>query len=107
MEVHSQLGHGFLEPVYQQALALKLTARKISYTREPELPIVYKSQRLEATYRPDFICYGEVVVELRALSGMSGAEESQVINYLKASGLHTGLLINFGKQRLEYRRFVS
>lgn len=106
MEVHQQLGCGFLEPVYQQALALELAARKIPFRQEVELPISYKGKQLQAAYRADFICYDAVIVELKALSRLSGVEESQVINYLKASGLELALLLNFGAKSLEYRRFV-
>jgi len=106
MEVHKQLGCGFLEPVYQQALALELAAREIPFRQEVELSISYKGKRLQAAYRADFICYDAVIVELKALARLSGAEESQVINYLKASNLKTALLLNFGARSLEYRRFV-
>src|SRR3970040_422304 len=83
MEVHRQLGCGFLEAVYQEALAVELTARAIPYPRELKLPVTYKGQRLGASYRPDFVCFGSVVVELKALDRLSGIEEAQIINYLK------------------------
>ncbi len=106
MEVHRQLGCGFLEAVYQESLALELQARQIPYQREMELPIFYKGQRLTTFYRADFICYDTAVVELKALAKLGGVEEAQIINYLKATGLQTGLLLNFGTTSLEYKRFV-
>jgi GxxExxY protein len=106
IEVHSQLGCGFLEPVYQEALEIELADRFIPFLVKQELHISYKGRQLEAYYKPDFICFGEVVVELKALSKLSSVEEAQLINYLKATGLHTGLLLNFGTRSLEKRRFV-
>ena len=106
MAVHAELGCGFLECVYQEALAIELSIRDIPYRREVELPILYRGRRLKATYRADFLCYDTVIVELKALKRLSGAEISQVINYLKAAGLQTGLLFNFGTPSLEYKRFV-
>ena len=87
LEVHRELGHGFLEPVYQEAMALEMERRGIPFRREVQLPIRYKGQQLATYYKADFICYDAVVVELKALCAVSGQEESQVINYLKATGM--------------------
>jgi GxxExxY protein len=105
-EVHRVLGCGFLENVYQEALARELLRRGIPFRREVELPIDYKGERLDATYKSDFICYDNVIVELKALDRLGGKEKAQVINYLKASGHGRGLLLNFGSTRLENERFV-
>ncbi|MHB8382486.1 MAG: GxxExxY protein [Candidatus Binataceae bacterium] len=106
MEVHRELGNGFLEPIYQQAMALELEARAIPFRREVEIIVRYKGRELDSTYRADFVCFDEVVVELKALARFGGTEHSQVINYLKATGFKVGLLLNFGTPSLEYRRFV-
>src|SRR5687768_6282674 len=86
IEVHTQLGHGFAEAVYHAALAREFAVREIPFTREVPLCIRYKQQLLTCTYKADFICFEEVLVELKALGRLSGSEEAQVINYLKASG---------------------
>jgi len=106
MEVHRQLGHGFLEAVYQEALALEFGQRSIPFRREVELPVFYKGERLQCSYRADFICFTDIVVELKALSVIGGAEEAQLLNYLKATGYPKGLLLNFGAPRLEYKRRI-
>ena len=85
-EVHKQLGCGFSEPVYQEALAVELRLREIPFERETKIPIVYKGMCLETFCRPDFLCYRTVVVELKAVARLSGTEEAQVLNYLKAKG---------------------
>ena len=106
IEVHNQLGCGFLESVYQEALAIELFCREIPFRREVRLPVSYKGRLLATSYCADFICFDSLVVELKALVRMSGIEEAQLINYLKATGHKVGLLLNFGSRSLEHRRFV-
>ncbi|MFN8351733.1 MAG: GxxExxY protein [Flavobacteriales bacterium] len=106
MEVHTELGAGFLENVYQEALAREFTLRGIPFAEQLELRITYKGERLNTFYRADFICYREVVVELKALKALSGVEESILLNYLKATSMARGLLLNFGAPRLEVKRMV-
>lgn len=106
MEVHRLLGLGFVEPVYQEALAIELSERAVPYDREVELPVHYKGIRLAHHYRVDFMCFGEVLVELKALNHLTTADQSQIINYLVASQLGRGLLLNFGVQSLRFERFL-
>ena len=98
MEVHRELGCGFYEAVYQEALELEFQDRKIPYEREARLDIYYKKQLLKKYYQADFICFENVIVELKALSALTSEHESQLLNCLKATGLEVGLLINFGKK---------
>jgi GxxExxY protein len=106
MEVHKELGGGFLEAVYQEALEKELKLQDIFFKSQPVIEIKYKGQPLEKKYQPDFICFGEIIIEIKAISRLSGIEEAQLINYLKATGLNVGLLINFGAQSLQYKRLV-
>ena len=96
MQVYNVLGHGFLESVYQEALAIEFTKRGIPYQREKELKIYYDGKELQQTYRADFVCYDDIIVEIKAVSELDGSHRSQVYNYLKATGFKLGLLINFG-----------
>jgi GxxExxY protein len=106
MEVHRELGPGFLEAVYQEALALEFTDRGIPYRREPELAILFKGRRLSCAYRADFVCYDNIIVELKALQLLTGWEEAVILHYLKATKLERGMLLNFGRPSLEFKRFV-
>jgi GxxExxY protein len=107
IEVHRELGPGFLEPVYQEALEIELTDRSVPFCAQQPLTIHYKNQVLKKRYEPDFVCYDQVIVEIKALNQLSGTEESQLLTYLKATGLRVGLLANFGSiGKLEWKRFV-
>lgn len=106
MEVHKILGCGFLEAVYQQAMAKELEVRKIPFKREVQFPVSYKGYILDCYYQADFVCYDSVIVELKALDVLTGIHDSQLINYLKATSYKRGLLINFGQKSLQYKRRI-
>jgi GxxExxY protein len=106
MEVHRQLGPGFLEVVYQEALAIEFAARAIPFLGQVGLPVYYKGQLLTCAYRADFVCYEQVIVELKALQALTGVEQAQLLNYLKATRLERGLLLNFGQPSLEFKRLI-
>ena len=107
IEVHKQLGNGFLERVYQEALAVEFRLREIPFRREVAFDIYYKSHNLEARYISDFICFDRIIVEIKAVDFLHPKHESQVLNYLAASGLPLGLLVNFGDVSLVSKRFVK
>ena len=107
MEVHRVLGPGFLERVYQEAMQLELGVRGVPFEAERAIEIGYKGRLLSAKYYADLVCYGQVIVELKAIRRLSGNEQAQVLNYLKATGFRVGVLINFGSQgALEWKRYV-
>ena len=107
MNVYNALGHGFLEAVYQEALELKFIKRGIPYEREKELKIFYEGKELRQTYKADFVCYGDIIVELKAVAHLDDSHRSQVFNYLKATGFKLGLLYNFGHYNgLEWERKI-
>ncbi|HUJ10470.1 MAG TPA: GxxExxY protein [Verrucomicrobiae bacterium] len=106
MEVHRVLGCGFLEGVCQEALEIELTERGIPFSRQPAIEIEYKHHTLSKTYQPDLLIEKRLVVELKALDRIGAVEESQLLNYLKATGIQVGLLMNFGRRSLEWKRMV-
>lgn len=107
LEVHRTLGPGFLEAVYEEALAKELSLRNIPFRVQCEIPVFYKGEKLATAYRADFICFDSVILELKAIRQLTAIEEAQVLNYLKASGLRIALLFNFGALSLQQKRFVS
>lgn len=106
MTVHKELGCGFLEAVYQEALERELIIQNIAYVREKKIEIHFKGKPLDKYYKADFVCYDSIIIEIKALKKIEGHEEAQVINYLKASKTHKALLLNFGTTSLQYKRFV-
>ena len=106
MEVHRILGCGFTEPVYQDALEEELRLRDIPFFREKTYQVTYKGKVLDKTFRPDFVCHEKVIVELKTVSDFTDEHYAQVCNYLKATGMELGILINFGKKSLEYKRIL-
>jgi len=107
MEVHKHLGSGFLEAVYQEALAIEFEIQKIPYIREKKLILFYKEVQLEKFYVPDFLCYDKIVVDLKAISALTSTHDSIMLNYLNATKFKVGLLGNFGEKSLKYRRLVN
>ena len=108
IEVHRNLGPGFLEAVYQEAMEIELSARGIPFDAQKPIQVRYKGQILNKQYVADLVCFDLIIVELKALNRLSGNEQAQVLNYLKATGFKVGVLINFGSHgKLEWKRFVK
>ena len=106
MEVHKTLGPGFLEPVYQEALTIELFESNIPFIKEKMLEVRYKERLLNKKYVADFVCFDEIIVELKAMESLCPEHIAQVLNYLKATGKKLGLLINFGSASLQYKRVI-
>ena len=107
MEVHNELGNGFLEPVYQEALEEEFKIQGIPYVREKLLPVMYKGKQLKKEYYADFVCYDDIIVELKAVSVLSKPHKAQILNYLNAANKEIGLLINFGETKLKWERITK
>jgi GxxExxY protein len=106
MEVHRELGCGFLEPVYQEALSIEFCSREIPFIPQQERQIKFKGKQLKKTYIADFIACDKIIVEIKAIAKLTSLEEAQVLNYLKATGMQVGALKNFGAESLEWKRVV-
>ncbi len=107
MEVSNELGCGFLEAVYQEALGIELDERKIPHVQQKLIEIPYKDRILKKEYNADFLCYDRIIVEIKAIKAITGIEKAQILNYLKATNLPLGLIINFGTPQLEWKRYVN
>lgn len=106
-EVYNTLGVGYSEPLYQDALAVEFQLRNIPFEREKHLVATYKGIRLQHDYYADFMCYGNIAVECKAVAALLGVHASQVINYINMAGSPYGVLVNFGEDRFHYDRFVN
>lgn len=106
-EVHKVLGSGFLESVYQEALGLELLTRNIPFEREKELNIIYKGEILKKRFYADYVCYNNIIVELKAVAEILPEHRAQILNYLKATQKPLGLLINFGESSLKFERYAN
>ncbi len=106
-EVYKTVGSGFTEPIYQECLEKELSLRGIPCQAQPEVPMSYKGQRLDHHFRPDFVCFGAMILEIKSVSELCGEHRAQVLNYLKATEFRLGLLVNFGRHpKVEYERLV-
>ena len=107
-EVYNEKGCGFLEPVYQECLEVELEIQKIPFYAQKPLEMEYKGRTLKKTYEPDFICFNEIIVEIKAVSSITDQHRAQLLNYLNATGIQIGLLVNFGHYpKLDYSRLTN
>lgn len=107
LEVSNNLGCGFLEAVYQEALEIEFSDSKIPFESQKQIQIKYKDRILKKKYIADFICFDQIIVEIKAIQTISTIEEAQLLNYLKATQLPLGLIINFGNPKLEWKRYAN
>lgn len=107
MDVYNNLGYGFLEVVYKDAMEIEFIEKEIKHHREKEFSILYKGRKLKRIFNTDFLVFDKIIIEVKAKAdGIQEEAFAQTINYLKASDIHVGLIINFGKRKLEYKRVV-
>jgi len=107
-EVYNHMGPGFLEAAYQECLAMEFSAQGIPFVEQPHLKLKYKSQTLKQAYQADFLCFDEIIVEIKSAKSLTDEHRAQVLNYLKATGKKLALLVNFGNHpKLEYERFLA
>ncbi len=107
-EVYKEKGNGFLEAVYQECLGIEFSTQNIPFSEQPKLALKYKDHDLTQTYQPDFICFGKIIIEIKAVKRIADEHRAQIINYLKATGMELGLLINFGHYpKIKNERFLN
>ncbi|MDA0348923.1 MAG: GxxExxY protein [Verrucomicrobia bacterium] len=107
-EVYKEKGNGFLEPIYQECLGFEFLDSSVPFVEQDLLNLSYKGRELKQKYKPDFVCFGKVIVEIKAVKNLTDEHRAQIINYLKSTDLKLGLLVNFGHHpKLEYERFVN
>ena len=107
IDIHKALGSGFLESVYEEAMVIESKKRNIDHETQVKIPIYYKNQKLEKEFIADYIGFGKIIVEFKCIPKLTNVEEAQILNYLKATELKVGLLINFGSYgKLEWKRYV-
>jgi len=107
MEVHRIIGPGRLEAVYQECLEIEFGERNIPFVSQPQLQIYYKEKKLKKFYVPDFIVFGDIIVEIKSENALTPSDEAQIINSLKIGRKKVGLLINFGEESLRFKRFIN
>ena len=108
IEVHRELGPGFLESIYQEAMEMELSARNVPFVAQQPIAVRYKGLTLKKRYIADLVCFEQVIVEIKARPQLSGNEKAQLLNYLKGTGFPVGILINFGSPgKLEWKRLVK
>ena len=106
-EVYNELGSGFLEAIYQEALTLEFISENVPFIEFPEMNVFYKGEELRKKYYPDFLCFEDIIVEIKAINDLSAKHEAQIINYLKGTKKKLGILVNFGGDKLYYKRFAN
>ena len=108
MAVYNEMGFGFLEAVYQECLEIEFAEQSIPFESQNQLNLTFKGRQLKSSYIPDFVCFGKIIVEIKGVNSLTNAHRAQTINYLKATRLRLGLLVNFGHpSKLEYERIVN
>jgi len=106
MEVHRELRHGLVEPIYQDGLEVEFSGREIPFEREKLLRVFYKGKSLPSFFKADFVCFNSIIVECKSQATIGAVEDAQVINYLRITGLERGVLLNFGPPSLQYKRLL-
>jgi GxxExxY protein len=108
IEVHSEMGNGYLEAVYQECLEREFSTRGVPFQSQSELVLHYKGERLRQMYKPDFVCFGKIILEIKGVAAIHPEHKAQIINYLKATNFKLGLLVNFGSHpHIQIERFVN